>query len=107
MTPSGALLGHLERRIAELDTLFDGIISCHVVVALLGHHQGHGTRYHFSLDVAVPGHELLVGHHPTEPRSFEDAEATADRAFDQAKRQLKDWMSRRHRHPQARAHQST
>ena len=101
MAHSEALAAHLGRRAEKLERLFDRIISCHVVVELAGHHHRHGDRYRVSINLGLPGRELLVKHVlPDDEPTTETAHATADRAFDEAERQLEDWAgrSRQHRH---------
>jgi hypothetical protein len=44
--------------------------------------------------VGLPGHELLVTDAPREDREIENACVTADRAFDEAERQLAQWVQR-------------
>jgi ribosome-associated translation inhibitor RaiA len=94
MARSDALAAHLEHRAEKLDELFDRIISCHVVVELAGHHHRHGDHFHFCINVGLPGHEIIVTHTPVEDRDLESAYATADRAFDDAERQLEHWVTR-------------
>jgi ribosome-associated translation inhibitor RaiA len=100
MPHSDALAAHLRQRAERLDDLFDRIISCHIVVELDGHHHRHGDRFRFALNVGLPGHELLVTHGPAADRDHETAYESADRAFNEAERQLKDWVRRQrdHRH---------
>jgi ribosomal subunit interface protein len=93
MARSDALAAHLEQRAEKLERFFERIISCHVVVSLVGHHHRNGDRYHFSINIGLPGHELLVTH-SSEGRSPESAYESADRAFDEADRQLEDWVRR-------------
>lgn len=92
MAHSEALAARLEQRAAKLEELYDRIVSCHVVVELSGHRHRHG--YQVSINIGLPGHEILVSHAPSEERALETAEATADRAFDEAERQLEDWVGR-------------
>jgi putative sigma-54 modulation protein len=101
---SDALATHIRRRAEKLEHVFDRIISCHVVIELAGHHHHHGDRYRVSINVGLPGRELVVSHTPPEERNLESAHATADRAFDEAGRQLEDWVRRRseHRNEEAR-----
>jgi hypothetical protein len=69
MAQSDALAAHVRVRAEKLEHLFDRIVSCHVVVELAGHHR-HGERYHVSINLGLPGHELLVSHtRPTRTRS--------------------------------------
>jgi ribosomal subunit interface protein len=103
MAHSDALAAHVLRRSEKLEHFFDRIISCHVVVELMGHRH-HGSRYRVSINVGLPGRELLVSHTPSEERNTENAHAIADRAFDEAERQLEDWVRRQRedRHAEAR-----
>jgi ribosomal subunit interface protein len=104
MAHSEALAAHAERRAAKLERLFAHIISCHVVFDLAGHHHRHGDRYRISVHLGLPGREVVVGHvQPTDVDS-ESAYATTDHAFDDAERQLEDWVRRRRetRHEEAR-----
>jgi ribosomal subunit interface protein len=95
MAHSEAISAHLLRRAGQLEQFFDRIVSCHVVVELEGHHHRHGDRYRFSIHLGLPGHEILVNHAAPDDRALEDAYAAADRAFDEAERQLEDWVRRR------------
>ena len=93
MDHSDSLAAHLRNRAARLDGIFGRVTSCHVVIERVGHHQ-HGDRYRFSINVGLPGHELNVTHDPPEDREQETILATADRAFDEAERQLEHWITR-------------
>jgi ribosomal subunit interface protein len=101
---SDALATHVRRRAEKLERIFARMISCHVVVELAGHHHHHGDRYRVSINVGVPGHELVVSHTPSDERNVESAHATADRAFDEVARQLEEWVRQRsdHRNEEAR-----
>ncbi len=96
MAHSEALATHLARRAEQLERLFDRIVSCHVVVEFEGRHHRRGDRYRFSINVGLPGHEILVNHGPP----LENSYSAADRAFDDAERQIEDWIrrGRHHRH---------
>ncbi|MGA7122125.1 MAG: HPF/RaiA family ribosome-associated protein [Polyangiaceae bacterium] len=94
MTQSDALAQHLRQRGERLDHISDRIVSCHVVVELAGHHHRHGDRYHVSIHIGLPGHELMVSHAPPEDREAGTAYAAADLAFDEAERRLEQWVAR-------------
>ena len=64
MAPSEALATHVRLRLEKLERICDAIVSCHVVVQLAGHHHRHGDRFHISISIRLPGHDLLVGHAP-------------------------------------------
>jgi putative sigma-54 modulation protein len=95
MAHSDALAAHVGRRTEKLAHLFDRIVSCHVVIDLAGHHHRHGDQYRVSINLGLPGHEVLVNRGPADDRGAESAYASADRAFDEAERQLEDWLGRR------------
>jgi ribosome-associated translation inhibitor RaiA len=95
MAHSDTLAQHLQRRADKLELLFDRIVSCHVVVKLAGHHLQSGDRFDLTINVGLPGHELVVNEGPADDHVPESARAVADRAFDEAERQLEDWVRRR------------
>jgi putative sigma-54 modulation protein len=94
MAHSDALAAHVHRRAERLEHLFDRIISCHVVLELASHRHRHGDSCRVTIHVGLPGHELLASHAPSNDATL-DMHATADRAFDEAERQLEDWARRR------------
>jgi len=103
MAHSDALATHVRRRAEKLERLFDRIISCHVVVDLAGHHHRHGDRHRVSINLGLPGGEVLVSRAPADEPAGLTARASADRAFEEAERQLEDWVrrqrARRHEEP--------
>jgi ribosomal subunit interface protein len=96
MAHSKALAAHAARRTDKLERLFTKIVSCHVVFELVGHRHRHGDRYRISIHLGVPGRELLAGHRPSSSDdSADNPYVDTDRAFDEAERQLEDWVKRR------------
>jgi ribosome-associated translation inhibitor RaiA len=104
MAHSEAIAAHVEARAAALNALYDRMISCHVVVEPEGHQHRHGNRLRFTINVGLPGHEVIVSGVHKEDGVVEDAEASADRSFDEAERQVKDWSSRIHDHHGQQGH---
>jgi ribosome-associated translation inhibitor RaiA len=92
MTQSDALAAHARLGAENLERLYDRIVSCHIVVELAGHHHRHGDRFHVSINLGLPGHEIVVGHAPSEDRGPETAFGALDRAFDVVGRALEDWV---------------
>jgi cold shock CspA family protein/ribosome-associated translation inhibitor RaiA len=88
--PSPALSAHVEKRAAKLDTFFDRIVKCHVVIESPHRHSKHGQRFHVRIDLHVPGKELVVSRTPDEAR--EDARAAVDDAFGEAERLLEEFV---------------
>jgi hypothetical protein len=70
MNHSDELATHMQRRAEELERHSDRIISCHVVVERAGHHHRHGDRYRVSINLGLPGHELIVSHDPSDERTW-------------------------------------
>ncbi len=103
MAHSDALAGHVRLRAEKLEALFERIVSCHVVVELAGHHHRHGDLFHVSINLGLPGHEILVGHVPSNDQRSETPSGAVDRAFDDAGRELEDWVKRQRtqRHDQS------
>ncbi|MBX3185557.1 MAG: HPF/RaiA family ribosome-associated protein [Labilithrix sp.] len=89
ISPSAAVSAHVAKRAAKLETFFDRIIRCHVVVEQPHRHQKHGQRYHVRVDVSVPGHLLVVSKNPEAAK--EDLHAAVDDAFGDAERLVEDY----------------
>lgn len=82
---SDAMEAHIREKAAKLESLFSPIMACHVKVELPHKHKHQGRNFCVSLDMRVPGAELVVNHH-----RHEDAYVALRDAFDAAKRQLED-----------------
>lgn len=100
MAHSDALATRVEERADKLDELSNRLISCHVVVELAGHHHRDGDRFHVTVNVGLPGEELIASRESSEGDTAGRARAAADGAFDEIERQLEDWVGRQrdHRH---------
>ena len=102
----------IEAEAAELETYYEGIIACHVLLELAHRHRQKGNRYHVRITLTVPGEEIVVSHEPTQHDSLQDfdegTEHKADEveaehrylrpaignAFDTARRRLQDYARR-------------
>ena len=87
--PSAAVAAHVERRAEKLETFFDRMSKCHVVVEEPHRHSRQGKKYQVEIDMHVPGKELVISKNPED--SKEDLHATIDNAFDDAERVLEDY----------------
>jgi ribosomal subunit interface protein len=94
MSPSDAISAHVERRAAKLDTYYDRIVKCHVVVEAPHRHSKQGKRFHVRIDLHVPGRELVVSRNPDDAK--EDVNAAVDDAFADAERLLEDFATQSH-----------
>jgi len=68
LEPSDAVTARVEAEAAKLDTFFDRITSCRVVVEAPHRHHKWGELFHVRIELGVPGAELVVSHEPT-PRA--------------------------------------
>jgi ribosomal subunit interface protein len=94
MPHSDAVQAHVERRAAKLDTFFDRIMSCRVVVEAPHRSHQHGKRYNVRIDVTVPGNELVIARNPPDNLKHEDMHAVIDDAFDDAERVIDEYAKR-------------
>jgi len=114
MEPSDVVMARVEAEAAKLDTFFDRITSCRVVVEAPHRHHKWSELFHVRIELGVPGAELIVSHEPT-PRAAlsSDDEAALKKhievhpdhknihvairdAFKSARRQLRDYVKRMH-----------
>lgn len=106
---SDAVETRIQEEAAKLDTFYDRIMSCRVVVESPRHHQQHGKIYNIHIDLTVPGGEIVVRHEPSLHRSAKHTEVARNKkslevdgaykdiyvairdAFRSARRQLQDY----------------
>jgi ribosome-associated translation inhibitor RaiA len=76
--------------VAQLETFFNRIIVCKVMVERdhKRHHQG--NLYHIRIDLVVPGHKIVVKREPAAHHANEDLHVAIKEAFDAARRRLQD-----------------
>jgi ribosome-associated translation inhibitor RaiA len=97
MPRSEDLDAHIRLRAVELERLFDRIISCHVIIEMTGRHHRHGDGFRVTINVGLPGHELVVSRDPPEDRGPMDGLSAVNHAFDEAVRQLEGWVKQKRR----------
>jgi ribosome-associated translation inhibitor RaiA len=112
MEPSDAVTARIEAEAAKLNTFFDRITSCRVVVEAPHRHHKWGELFHIRIELGVPGTELVVSHEPT-PRAalsrddeaalrkhvevhpeHKDVYVAVRDAFASARRRLQDYVKR-------------
>ena len=91
------------REKAEKLDQFAQIMSCRVVVEMINKHQHKGTLYQVSIDLTVPGKEIVVSCDHGIDHSHEDIYVAIRDSFDAARRQLQD--HRRISHQKVKVHQ--
>lgn len=112
MEPSPAVTARIEEEAAKLDSFFDRITSCRVIVEAPHRHHKWGELFHVRIDLGVPGGELVVSHEPSaRPAAGQEEEAALRKhierhpehkdvyvavrdAFASGRRQLQDHVKR-------------
>jgi cold shock CspA family protein/ribosome-associated translation inhibitor RaiA len=90
LASSAAVEADIRERAGKLESFYDHIVSCRVVVEA-PHHQHQGNLFHVTIDIKVPGKEIVVGRGPAARQAHEDMYVALRDAFDAAKRQLQDY----------------
>jgi cold shock CspA family protein len=109
---SDAVEAEVIARLRKLETYYDRIMGCHVLLELVQRHHEAGNRYRVRIDLTVPGEEIVVSHeaslHGTDQdihlaKATKQDEADPERkhafvavhkAFDIARRRLQDYARR-------------
>lgn len=76
----------------QLDRFFPGILSCRVLVESPHRHSHKGNLFHVSIDLTVPGKELVVKRCPDEHSAHTDAYLAIRDAFREIRRQVQDHL---------------
>ena len=88
MEPSAAVEAEVRDRVDQLETLFDRITGCRVVVEAPHRHHHKGNLFHVRVAITVPGRELVVGRSPAAHHAHEDVFVAVRDAFRAAARRL-------------------
>ena len=102
MEPSDAVEAAVREKAGKLEQFAD-LMSCRVIIEMINKHQHQGTMYHVTIDLAVPGREIVVSRDHGKDHSHEDIYVTLRDAFNAARRQLQDHQ--RISHQKVKAHE--
>jgi ribosome-associated translation inhibitor RaiA len=95
LSHSEPLEQYVRIKAAKLDTPGARVTSCRVALEMPHRHSAHGEHYRVRIDLTFPGGEVVVSRSPEDAKPFEDLYAAIDVAFDEAVRQLHDFIRRR------------
>jgi ribosomal subunit interface protein len=85
----------VEERAAKLETFYEKIQSCRIVVESPHRHHHKGNVYHVRVRLEVPGEEILVSRDPPEHAQHEDLYLAINDALKETARKLEDYVRRR------------
>ncbi len=91
MDRSETVEAKVRERAARLESYFNHISSCRVVIEAPERRRRKGKLYHVRVEIGVPGTELVVSRHPRNKHAHEDVYVAVRDAFDAARRQLEDY----------------
>ena len=97
METSDALLADIEQKAEKLDSFSGRIMSCRVVIEAPHQHHRKGKLFRVSIDLTVPGGEIVASRSADEHHAHEDVYVAVRDAFTAVQRRLEDRM-RKQRH---------
>ena len=104
MDHSEAVERAIEKRIEKLDHYASDVMRCKVTVEAPHRHHAKGNVYHVSVDLHVPGAEIVVNRDRGKNHAHEDPYVAVRDAVDAAARQLQDYV--RVRRGKVKAHEA-
>jgi cold shock CspA family protein/ribosome-associated translation inhibitor RaiA len=94
---SDAIDARVRERVGWLEEFNDQIISCRVVVGLPHKHHLTGNICHVSVNLRVPGQEIVVNRSPDLQGAHKDMYIAIHDTFDEVRRRLEDYTRMRRR----------
>jgi ribosome-associated translation inhibitor RaiA/cold shock CspA family protein len=89
--PSDEIKDLVHEKAAQLETFYDGITSCHVYIRAPHQSQRKGNLYEVTIEVRVPGQELVVRHDQNDVAEHEHLRVAVRDAFAAMATELKRW----------------
>lgn len=85
-------------RVEKLEHFFGRITSCRVVVSQNHHGHNKGNHYQVTVDLHVPGQNIVVSRDPKAKGDADDIYVVIRDAFDATERKLKEHAAKMHDH---------
>ncbi|WP_308910502.1 HPF/RaiA family ribosome-associated protein [Pseudokordiimonas caeni] len=85
-----AVVRDISDRVEKLERIFPNIIGCRVAVEQAHHRQRKGRIYRVTINMRIPGHEIVVGHHGLLRPAHADIMQAVHDVFETLRRRLKD-----------------
>ena len=88
----------IRKQVERLEEVCDHITSCRITVEKPNEHKESGHPFRIRLDIHVPpGHEIVATNHPNVEKMHDPFDVALRKAFDKARRQLRDLVERQKR----------
>ena len=99
---SPAIESLIQEKVQELERYFTRIISCRVHLRKPHkHRRSSGESYHVTVELVVPGRDMVTGRDPGTPGTHDDLQTAIRDSFRAAKRQLVEHVHRMRREVKA------
>jgi ribosome-associated translation inhibitor RaiA len=95
---SEAVEAKIRERVDRLEQRFGRIVSCSVTLASPNRRRRKGNLFSCSVDVSIPGAEIIATRNPAEDHSHEDIRVAIRDAFKVVERRLDDVVSKMRGH---------
>lgn len=95
MEHSEAIEALVREKAARLDKYAADIMSCRVVIQPLAKHHKRGNPYEVRIDLTFAGKEIAITREAAEHEEFKHLEVALRDAFDEARREIEDYVRRR------------
>lgn len=95
MEASHRLEAEIQKRANKLETFYDRITSCRVIVECPHQSQTNGQVYNVRIDLTVPGQELVVSRTSERDQTHENVLIAIRDAFHAVEKQLKTHADKR------------
>ena len=90
MDSSAAVEANIREKADKLERYFDRIVGCRVVVEAPHRHKHKGKLYSISINISVPGKEIVVNNKRSKDHAHEDPYVAVRDTFNAAARKLED-----------------
>lgn len=95
LDPSDAIEADIRDKVQKLEQFAHDITGCKVTIEAPHKHHHKGRIYTVTVDITLPGGEIVASRHPDQHHAHEDAYVAIRDAFNAAKRQLEDYVRQR------------
>ncbi len=97
LSSSAALNLEIEEYVADLERICRNVVSARVTIEMTTHRHRKGNPFRVTIDVHVPGAQLVVSRAPIEGRELSDPYVALRYAFDAMQGEVHEYVEKRRR----------